>query len=142
MDDQLVTIKSFSLPWEADLARATLEAQGIPAVVADAHTVSMNWLWSNAIGGVKLQVPEKFIEAATKALAFRPEPSPSDSQEEIDAPTCPRCGNRNSTIIRLGRRWTFLTWLLFDIPLFFPPKRCKCLKCGEVWKPTISVSRL
>ena len=135
MEDQLVTIKSFSLPWEAELARATLEAQGIPAVVADAHTVSMNWLYSNAIGGVKLQVLETFVEAATKALAFQPESSPSDSQEEIDAPICPRCSNRNSTIIRLGRRWTFLTWLLVGVPLFFPLRRCKCLECGKVWKP-------
>ena len=78
MDDQLVTIKSFSLPWEADLARATLEAQGIPAFVADAHTVSMNWLWSNAIGWRQTSSSRKVRRSGnqgsrlpTRAFSFR-----------------------------------------------------------------------
>ena len=69
MDDQLVTIRRFSQPWEADLARATLEANGIPAFVVDAHTVSMNWLLSNAIGGVRLQVPKSHMKAASEVLS-------------------------------------------------------------------------
>jgi hypothetical protein len=68
MSDRLVTIRRFSLPWQADLACATLEAKGIPAFVLDANTVAMNWLWSNAIGGVQLQVPESCVEEAIEAL--------------------------------------------------------------------------
>ena len=133
MDNRLVTIRTYSLPWQADLARTTLEAEGLPAIVADANTVTMNWLFSNAIGGVKLQVPESHAAAAIEVLS-QEEPPSGLPQDEIDAPSCPQCGKRNSAVIRLGRRWTFLTWLLLGVPLFFPPKRCQCLECGTIWK--------
>ena len=134
MDDQLITVRTYSLPWQADLARTMLEAEGIPAFVADANTVSMNWLYSNAIGGVRLQVPESYAEAANETLSSDKNYSPSVPEDESDSPTCPKCGNHNSTIIRRGRRWTFLTWLLVGVPLFFPPKRYQCLECGTIWK--------
>ena len=137
MDDKLVTVRTYSLPWQADLARAALEAEEIPAFVADANTVSMNWLYSNAIGGVRLQVPESYAEAANETLSANENSSPSIPEDESDFLACPQCGKHNSTIIRYGRRWTFLTWLLVGIPLFFPPKRYQCLECGAIWKNKI-----
>ncbi len=133
MDDQLVTLRTYSHPWQAELARTVLEAEGLTAFVADANTVTMNWLWSNAIGGVRLQVPMSSVQEATKVLAFE-EPTPEYSIDQSYAPVCPQCGKNNLTVIRLGRRWTFLTWILVGIPLFFPPKRFQCLECGAIWK--------
>jgi len=134
MGDRLVTIKTFSQVWEAELSRATLKAEGIPAFIADANTININWLYSNLLGGVKLQVPESYVEAAKDVLSSLDESPQEVLKEDIDSPACPKCGKHNSTLIRLGRRWTFLTWLLFGFPLFFPPKRRQCLECGMVWK--------
>ncbi|WP_456445070.1 putative signal transducing protein [Thiolapillus sp.] len=64
----LVTISSFSLPHEANIAKATLESAGIPAFLADEHTIGMNWFYSNALGGVKLKVPQSFVDEAKELL--------------------------------------------------------------------------
>tara|TARA_R100001143_G_scaffold755_1_gene2242 strand:- start:4968 stop:5165 length:198 start_codon:yes stop_codon:yes gene_type:complete len=48
----LKTVATFSFPHEAHIARAKLESEGIPALVADEHTINMQWLYSNALGGV------------------------------------------------------------------------------------------
>ena len=65
----LTTIGRFSHPLEAQIARARLEAAGIPAFVADEHTINMQWLYSNALGGVRLQVPMVCREDAVALLA-------------------------------------------------------------------------
>jgi len=59
-----VTVAQFSLGTEAHIFRARLEAENIPAYVADEHQINANWLWSNALGGVKVRVPETCVERA------------------------------------------------------------------------------
>lgn len=88
----LTTIYRFSHPLEAQIARARLEAAGIPAFVADEHTINMQWLYSNALGGVRLQVPMVCREDAVALLAtdeseaLRAEQGSSEFQ-------CLRCGS-------------------------------------------------
>ncbi|SMN11222.1 hypothetical protein SPBRAN_1462 [uncultured Candidatus Thioglobus sp.] len=65
----LVTIASFSFAHEAHIARAKLESEGIPAVLADEFTINMQWLYSNALGGVKVQVPPSCVERAIEILS-------------------------------------------------------------------------
>ncbi len=69
MNHKFVAVGAYSKPWEADIARATLEAAEIPVIMKDDNTVSMNWFYSNAIGGVRLEVPEEFAEQAVKLLS-------------------------------------------------------------------------
>lgn len=66
--ERLVTIKTLSTPWEAQLARARLEAEGIHAVVADENFVRLYGALSDAVGGVKLQVREEDVARATELL--------------------------------------------------------------------------
>lgn len=63
-----VTIRRYSLPFEAHLDRSRLESEGIGAFVADEHTVNMQWMLSNAIGGVRLQVQEDDLYRARQIL--------------------------------------------------------------------------
>ncbi len=65
---RLVTIARYSWPYEADLAKAHLQAAGIMAFVTDEFLVNLNWLYSNAVGGVRLQVPEEDADAARELL--------------------------------------------------------------------------
>lgn len=69
MNHKFVAVRAYSKPWEADIARAALEAAEIPVIMKDDNTVSMNWFYSNAIGGVRLEVPEEFAEQAVKLLS-------------------------------------------------------------------------
>jgi hypothetical protein len=60
----LATIAAFRDPWEAHMFRLRLEAEDVPAVVAYDFHIGNNWLWSTALGGVRVQVPHDFADAA------------------------------------------------------------------------------
>jgi hypothetical protein len=58
MSQNLVTIATFSFPQEAYIFKAKLESQGIQSYIEDEYIVTMMWLYSAAVGGVKLKVSE------------------------------------------------------------------------------------
>ncbi len=69
--EKLVTLETFSSPWEAQLARACLEAEGIEAVVADEHFFRLYGALSNTLGGVRLQVRPEHAGRAAELLRNR-----------------------------------------------------------------------
>jgi hypothetical protein len=58
--DEPVTIAHFPFPTAAEAARLRLEAEGIPAFLADAETVGLDW--------IKLEVPASEAERAATIL--------------------------------------------------------------------------
>ncbi|MEE4379194.1 MAG: hypothetical protein V2J55_17025 [Candidatus Competibacteraceae bacterium] len=52
----MVTIARFDFLPQAEIARGRLLAEGIDCRLADQHLVQTDWLYSIAIGGIKLQV--------------------------------------------------------------------------------------
>jgi Putative prokaryotic signal transducing protein len=52
---------------EAEMLRGRLEAEGVPAIVADAYTARAIPLYL-AIGGVRVMVPEAYLERAREIL--------------------------------------------------------------------------
>ena len=128
MTENLVIIGRYSTPYEANMVKSQLESAGIPAFVADEHTVGMNWLYSNALGGVKVQVPESLASEAQSILATESEPTP-----ELGAETCPKCGN-NNTEDSLDKRGSFLTWALLGLPLLLPAEKKRCNECSHRWR--------
>lgn len=68
MVDKLVTVGGFQFAPEAEAARMCLEAEGIRAFIVDAEIVSMDWLIGNAVGYIKLQVPQSQAEQALAVL--------------------------------------------------------------------------
>jgi hypothetical protein len=107
MPDDLVTITTYSTAQAAETAKWALEQEGIPAFVADANVVAMDWLLGNAIGNVKLQVAETRADEAGAFLhahpSFLDQPaaaSPTDDNQCLscgqampeDAEQCPACG--------------------------------------------------
>lgn len=69
--EKLVTIEIFSSPWEAQLARACLEAGGIHAVIADEHFLRLYGALSSTLGGLRLQVRSEEAERAAELLRNR-----------------------------------------------------------------------
>jgi hypothetical protein len=65
---RLATIRTFEFEPEADLAREFLKEQGILAFLMDAKTVAMIWIWGNALGYIKLQVPPDQVALALDLL--------------------------------------------------------------------------
>jgi rubredoxin len=129
------TIATFSKPEEAHLFRTRLEAVGIPAFVQDEHIIQMDWLWSNALGGVRVQIADDDLGEAREFLAAdSPQPSP-DASDVV----CPACGSHHTAPYELPRRLAYLGMLLFYLPLLFIPilfarRRWQCSSCHHVFR--------
>lgn len=129
----LTTIARYSFPHEAQLARCSLEAAGIPAFIADEHTINMQWLYSDAMGGVRLQVPPEHAGQALALLAT----DFSDSLPEHGLPAeqaghcCPHCGSDELDLDIRGKRWAFLVFLALHFPLWPFRRQWLCRQCGH-----------
>jgi hypothetical protein len=79
----MVTIRTCSTLPEAHLLQSFLGGSGIASFLPDENTIQMDWLWSNAIGGVRLQVAEDDAERASALL------SGYDEEETLNPPSPP-----------------------------------------------------
>ena len=136
MVGELVTIASYRDLPEALLAQGKLHSAGIESVLADDNIVRLDWLWANAVGGIKLRVRE---QEALEAVELLEEPIPDSfsseqAGEDYPQPQCPHCDSLDVTFENTARRYTFLSWLLLGIPLPFARKeRWRCGHCGYDW---------
>lgn len=64
-----VTIATFTTPIEAQICQGRLESEGVTASIRDENIVAVNPLYSNAIGGVKIQVKQEDVELALEILS-------------------------------------------------------------------------
>lgn len=104
--EQLVTIETFTSPWEAQLARACLEAEGIEAVIADEHFFRLYGALSNSLGGVRLQVRPESAERAVELLRERrPLFYVVDEMEEAAEPATDREPEALVTVGRFYSPW-------------------------------------
>ncbi|WP_111495422.1 MULTISPECIES: DUF2007 domain-containing protein [Marinobacter] len=111
-----VTVARYSLPFEAHVARARLDSEGVDATVADEHTIGMQWLYSDAMGGVRLQVRAEDEFRARAILA-------EDRSDVVDESIAPGLAHREDgdepRLSRLAdpryRRGFFLAFLFWFI---------------------------
>jgi hypothetical protein len=82
----MVTVGAFTTVTEAEAARLLLDSHGIACVLSDAETISMAWIMSNAVGGVKLLVAEADANRARQLLARRPARRGATDDYGLDAP--------------------------------------------------------
>lgn len=95
MQSTFVTIDSFDHLTQAEMLLLRLTQEGLDARLADNHIVAMKWLMANAIGGIKVQVPDSQAEqaceiAAELRLQIR---ARVNDQTEIDDDACLSCGH-------------------------------------------------
>ncbi len=64
-----VTVATFDFLPDAEIARGRLQAEGIDCALADEHLVQTDWLYSIAVGGIKVQVAPEDAERALAVLA-------------------------------------------------------------------------
>lgn len=129
--DQFATVRAYTMPFEADIARSVLESEDIPSYLMDYHTIYIDWLYSNALGGIKLQVHKEDAALAREVIehALR-----SGQEQYYSEGSCPVCHSSKTSLVVLGRRWTVLSWLLIGIPLGWQWTRLRCSSCGHKWR--------
>lgn len=128
-----IVVACFSFPHEAQIARASLECAGIPAMVVDEHTINMQWLYSHAIGGVKVLVPPE-CEQEAKDVLNTDFSATVDAECDSDKAVCPSCSSYNIEPFTRGKVPAYIVFLLLGFPLFFYQHGLKCNDCGEFTK--------
>jgi len=121
----------------AELAKSKLESEGIPCFLANKNHVGINWLYSFALGGVKVQVQPEHAEIAWKIinedqsseLSKIEGASPPIDQNDL----CIKCGSSNIALHKSSRKAGALS-LLLGFPFIFLRKRYKCRDCGHIMK--------
>ena len=100
MSGKLITIATFSQAIEAHVSKTKLQSEGIECFIADENIVNMNWFYSNAVGGVKLQVKEADVKRSIEILRQKPisvdfgtDEAEEEEEEDDDdeGPCCPKC---------------------------------------------------
>ena len=118
-------IATYSKVEEAYVAGSFLEANGVPFAVRDENMVTTNWLYSAAIGGVKLEVDDADMERARELLEL-----PVERDIILQ---CPYCGSGNTRL----RELSVLTAAMIGFLGFIFPARSvtvDCLDCKRSFK--------
>jgi hypothetical protein len=126
----MTTIATFTLPPDAHLLQMRLGSVGIEAFVQDENFVQMDMLYSNVVGGVRVQVADEDVPAVREFLAGDAGLSP-----EAGELRCPKCGSTAIETERFSKRFAFLTMMLLMIPLLFFRRRLRCAHCLHTWRP-------
>jgi hypothetical protein len=86
------TIATFTKPEQAHLLRVRLGAVGIPAYLLDENVIQTDLLYSNALGGVRVQVADGDLEAARELLQQDSQPGTgAGAQYDGDGIECCAC---------------------------------------------------
>lgn len=131
--DNAVTLRSFRDLPEALLAKGSLESAGIEAYLLDDNMIRMDWFISNLLGGIKLQVRPKDVEAANEILN---QPIPETLEVEgigaYQQPKCPVCQSLDVAFQELSKFASYGTaYVGIPIPVHKPGWTCHA--CGHEW---------
>ena len=95
----LAIVERFTSIGEAEAAVSALEAGGVEATLFDDVVVGLDWMYSNAVGGIKLVIREEDYDAAADILDLQAEEAQQTAEdEESPEPVpeetlrCPACG--------------------------------------------------
>lgn len=126
-DVQWTTVDRFFHPTDAHIAAGRLRSDGIPVFLLGINHASVNWLLSNALGGIRLQVPAHFVDEARVILAD----TTQAGSEQNDL--CPRCGSSDTSAMSNSRKIAFIAIHLFSLPLPWRNSRRHCQACDAEW---------
>jgi predicted RNA-binding Zn-ribbon protein involved in translation (DUF1610 family) len=119
----MITVQTCSTLPEAQVVQSHLRGSGIQAFIPDEFTVQNDWMWTNAIGGIRVQVPEQDVDRAKEILG-------ATAMVEA-AKDCPRCGTAMRQSAGLGLYPKIALALLLSLPMRSKIK-WKCPQCGTI----------
>jgi hypothetical protein len=131
---EMVTIAKFRDLPEALLAQGNLNSSGIETVLLDDNLVRLDWLWSNAVGGIKLQVKAEDADEATEILNQPiPETIEFGGTGDYRQPECPKCKSLDVTFQEIYKPVAYGS-LWVGMPMPVHRKAWKCRACGNEWE--------
>lgn len=138
--DKIVVYETFIDPINAHIVKELLDSYGIECFLSDENMVTLNLMYSQAVGGVKLNAFEKDIDQITSILQSEiiQEESEIDSPKASDNFFCTECNSANvsygGSVSRKFSCWhLFIPILLMIYPITMR-KVYHCFNCGHEFK--------
>lgn len=141
----LITIQRLNTSIDAHLLQNYLESEGIESFILDEHTVDVNPLFSNAIGGVRLQVREGDAERAVELIEdYNHKPFLDKQGKEIK---CPKCASTRlyadfNSMKNAGSFMAAVTAIFFGAFPIYRKRVYRCKACDHEFDPTKPVEEL
>lgn len=144
-DDKIVVYETFTDPINANIVKGLLGSYGIECFLSDENMVTLNAMYSSAIGGVKLHVFEKDIEQINNLLNSQNiEPNTEFSVDKEEGKIiCPNCKSTNvgfgGSIRKKFGLWSAILFSAISIFAFisYPFTQRKvyhCFDCNHEYK--------
>jgi hypothetical protein len=138
MNDKIICYRTFYNPIEANMVRTRLEDSGINCFLQDENISTIQPLYNQVVGGVKLVVFEKDVSQIDLLLSeenfgdkkeFKPQETNSVNDNNI---TCGKCG---STDVGYGQatknRYNWIVLIISFVMNVFPFMVKKCFHCYD-----------
>ena len=140
MEDKIIVYSTYYNPIEANIVKSRLEDSDIPCFLTDENVATINPLYNQAIGGVKLNVFERDVERINALLAeheFGVELELTNDVDE-DKILCESCGSDNVSYGQATKKrfsWWVTVLSFFFIVYPFKANKCyHCYNCGHEFK--------
>ena len=127
---ETIILKRFDSPVEANIVKGFLESNDVFCFLQDEHSIGINPLYANALGGIKLMVR---IEDEERAVAVL-QSSESDYKTQY---ACPQCGAQDIHFITEKKNkvnwFSIFLSLLLGSPMTVK-KKYECNACHHVFE--------
>jgi len=131
---EIVAIRRYRDIPAALLAKSVLDSAGIENFLTDVNTVRMDWLWSNALGGVRLFVKDCDASGAEELLNQSFQDSfEVEGQERFTQPRCPVCQSFDVSYKGLHKRIAYAS-IILHVPIPLSRLGWRCASCGHMWE--------
>lgn len=131
LSNDLTTISSFDLAFDAARAKSFLDNSGINSFVMDANVIALNQTLTWALGGVRLQVALKDASEAERILQESGFTSLTDLKNYHH---CPACMSSNISCYGFTKIHIIAAVALFGALLLFFKRDYNCNNCQHEWR--------
>nr|WP_294875164.1 DUF2007 domain-containing protein [uncultured Pedobacter sp.] len=130
--DKIVVFETFYNPIEANIVKARLMDSGVQCFLSDENTITINPLYTQALGGVKLHIFEKDIPLVKDILQDENIQLPQE-ETEPGVEICPNCGSNHVGYVQATKkRFNLLTMIVSFALMIYPfyaKKTRHCFDC-------------
>lgn len=132
-------LKTYHFSQKAELDRAKLQDESIDSQLVDSNTVNIAPHYAQAVGGIKLYVPQSDFKKAEKLLSNTPDRQDTLQQmfssEDLEpVRQCPNCESIN--VFQEHSFWAGLFFLISAmLPITVPKNKLHCADCDHRWTP-------
>jgi hypothetical protein len=134
---EFILLQTFNNYIDAHIVMGRLEEEGIQCWLKDENTVTINPIWTNAVGGIKLMVSEIQYERASHLLRQYVE-------EKKSRLACPNCKSNNIDLVSSPRKavnwFSALAGFFFGDYAIAAEKTWHCFDCKADFEEPVDTS--